>query len=246
MVCLTSCVFRSIRFSGFARPHVGVRREGELYTHAQGGGKRSMGSTRDAHKSGKNNGLGAFPARRGARTPTPCAAPSPADSRGPTGRLPLHAEARTSHVAHAAGFGSPPHAQAPHLASQRGRPRDRRGLPMHRDPRSPSPPPSPCEPAGPPCICQGPGPGRRAGRTRRRARPLPNARRATFRPTAAKAATRPIRQASLPAVLQPSGPPPPAQKSPRPKASLGCGLKEQVQVRICLTSRRPDGGRRWP
>ena len=40
MVCLTSCVFRSIRFSGFARPHPAeVRREGELYTQAQGGGK---------------------------------------------------------------------------------------------------------------------------------------------------------------------------------------------------------------
>ncbi len=39
MVCLTSCVFRSIRFSGFARPHFGVRREGELYTQAQAEGK---------------------------------------------------------------------------------------------------------------------------------------------------------------------------------------------------------------
>lgn len=68
-----------------------------------------------------------------------------------------------------------PHAQAPHLASQRGRPRDRRGLPMHRDPRGPSPPPSPCKPAEPPCIHQEPGPGRRAGRTGCRARPSPNA-----------------------------------------------------------------------
>ena len=39
MVCLTSCVFRSIRFSGFARQHNSVRREGELYTHAQAEGK---------------------------------------------------------------------------------------------------------------------------------------------------------------------------------------------------------------
>ena len=39
MVCLTSCVFRSIRFSGFALPHFGVRREGELYTQAKGEGK---------------------------------------------------------------------------------------------------------------------------------------------------------------------------------------------------------------
>ena len=62
MVCLTSCVFRSIRFSGFARPHIGVRREGELYTQAQGGGKRSMGSPRDAHKSGNDSNLGVFPA----------------------------------------------------------------------------------------------------------------------------------------------------------------------------------------
>ena len=61
MVCLTSCVFRSIRFSGFARPHVGVRREGELYTRLQGEGKRSMGSPRDAHKSGDNSSLGGFP-----------------------------------------------------------------------------------------------------------------------------------------------------------------------------------------
>ena len=64
MVCLTSCVFRSIRFSGFARPHFGVRREGELYTRLQGGGKRSMGSTRDAHKSGDNRSLGGFPGPR--------------------------------------------------------------------------------------------------------------------------------------------------------------------------------------
>ena len=69
MVCLTSCVFRSIRFSGFARPHFGMRREGELYTHAQGGGKRSMGSPRDAHKSGDNGYLGDFPGRGGARGP---------------------------------------------------------------------------------------------------------------------------------------------------------------------------------
>ena len=54
MVCLTSCVFRSIRFSGFARPHVGVRREGELYTRLQAGGKGGRERTRDAHKSGKN------------------------------------------------------------------------------------------------------------------------------------------------------------------------------------------------
>ena len=61
MVCLTSCVFRSIRFSGFARPHVGVRREGELYTHAHAGGKRGRGAPSDAHKSGDNSCLGGFP-----------------------------------------------------------------------------------------------------------------------------------------------------------------------------------------
>ena len=61
MVCLTSCVFRSIRFSGFARPHVGVRREGELYTHAQAEGKRGRGAPSDAHKSGDNSCLGGFP-----------------------------------------------------------------------------------------------------------------------------------------------------------------------------------------
>ena len=58
MVCLTSCVFRSIRFSGFARPHVGVRREGELYTHAQGGGKGGDVSPRDEHKLGNTIYLG--------------------------------------------------------------------------------------------------------------------------------------------------------------------------------------------
>ena len=62
MVCLTSCVFRSIRFSGFARPHFGVRREGELYTRLQAEGKRGRGSPRDAHKSGDNRSLGVFPA----------------------------------------------------------------------------------------------------------------------------------------------------------------------------------------
>ena len=86
MVCLTSCVFRSIRFSGFARPHFGVRREGELYTQAQAGGKGVSARAQDGHKSGNNNSLGAFPARRGARTPPPCAAPSPRGS--PTAPLP--------------------------------------------------------------------------------------------------------------------------------------------------------------
>ena len=63
MVCLTSCVFRSIRFSGFARPHIGVRREGELYTQAQGGGKGVSARAQDAHKPGKNSRLGRFPGR---------------------------------------------------------------------------------------------------------------------------------------------------------------------------------------
>ena len=61
MVCLTSCVFRSIRFSGFARPHIGVRREGELYTQAQGEGKRRAAPAQDGHKSGDNDSLDAFP-----------------------------------------------------------------------------------------------------------------------------------------------------------------------------------------
>ena len=46
---------------------------------------------------------------------------------------------------------------------------------MYRDPRNPSPPPSPCRLAEPLCIYREPGSGRRVGRTRRRARPLPNA-----------------------------------------------------------------------
>ena len=52
MVCLTSCVFRSIRFSGFARPHFGVRREEELYTQAKGGGKGVSARAQDGHKLG--------------------------------------------------------------------------------------------------------------------------------------------------------------------------------------------------
>ena len=55
MVCLTSCVFRSIRFSGFARQHIGVRREGELYTQAQGEGKRGKEDAQDGHKLGIRN-----------------------------------------------------------------------------------------------------------------------------------------------------------------------------------------------
>ena len=140
----------------------------------------------------------------------------------------------------------PPHTQAPHLTSQRGRPRDRRGPLMHGDPSQPIPTPEPMRACRASLHMSGLGPGRRAGRTRRRARPLPNARRAMFRPTTAKAAARPIRRASLPAALCPSGLPPPTQKSPRPEAALGCGLKERMQVLICLTSRRPGGGRRWP
>ena len=61
MVCLTSCVFRSIRFSGFARPHFGVRREGELYTRLQGGGKHGREDAQDGHKLGDNRSLGGFP-----------------------------------------------------------------------------------------------------------------------------------------------------------------------------------------
>ena len=57
MVCLTSCVFRSIRFSGFARPHFGVRREGELYTRPQGGGKHVLARAQDGHKLGNTSNL---------------------------------------------------------------------------------------------------------------------------------------------------------------------------------------------
>ena len=40
--------------------------------------------------------------------------------------------------------------------------------------------------------------------------------------------------------------PSPTEKSPRPEATLGCGLKEQMQVLVCLILQRPGGGRRWP
>ena len=42
----------------------GVRREGELYTRLQGGGKGGGMSPRDAHKSGDNRSLGGFPGPR--------------------------------------------------------------------------------------------------------------------------------------------------------------------------------------
>ena len=93
MVCLTSCVFRSIRFSGFARPHVGVRREGELYTRLPGGRKRGEGAPRDAHKMGNNNRIGFFPGRGRARLPlgkpAPARWPRPlaAPARGPVTRV---------------------------------------------------------------------------------------------------------------------------------------------------------------
>ena len=105
---------------------------------------------------------------------------------------------------------------------------------MYGDPRSPSPPPSPCEPAGPPCICQGPGPGRRAGRTRRRARPLPNARRAMFRPTTAKAATRPIRRASLPAAPRPSGLPRRHRRARAPRRPWDAGSESGCKFLYAL------------
>ena len=235
MVCLTSCVFRSIRFSGFARPpHWGAARGRTIHARAGRGQALSRACT-GWTQTGEEQLFKAVSAPRESprRQPRPNGQVPPA-CRGP--HVPCRPRRRIR----------PPHTQAPRLASQRGRPRDRRGLLMYGDPRSPSPPPSPCEPAGPPCICQELGCGRRAGRTRRRARPLPNARRAMFRPTAAKTATRPIRRASLPAAPRPRGLPPPAQKIPRPEAALGCGPKEQMQVLICLILQRPGGGRRWP
>ena len=51
MVCLTSCVFRSIRFSGFARPHslgCGAR---ENYTRASRAGARARGALHGTHTS---------------------------------------------------------------------------------------------------------------------------------------------------------------------------------------------------
>ena len=52
-----------------AAASAGVRREGELYTQAQGGGKRGREDAQDAHKSGKNNYLGALPVPRRRRGP---------------------------------------------------------------------------------------------------------------------------------------------------------------------------------
>ena len=86
MVCLTSCVFRSIRFSGFARPpHWGAARGRTIHARAGWGQALSRACT-GWTQTGNTNCLGAFPARRGARTPPPCSAPSP--RRSPTAPLP--------------------------------------------------------------------------------------------------------------------------------------------------------------
>ena len=82
MVCLTSCVFRSIRFSGFARPHFGVRREGELYTRLQGEGKHVSAPAQDGHKLGKNGCLGKFPVHMAGTRADPINAKSPPASAG--------------------------------------------------------------------------------------------------------------------------------------------------------------------
>ena len=51
---------------------------------------------------------------------------------------------------------------------------------------------------------------------------------------------------ACPRLLARAASPSPTEKSPRPEATLGCGLKERMQVLICLILLRPGGGRRWP
>ena len=103
MVCLTSCVFRSIRFSGFARPHrlgCGAR---ENYTRRRGR-RASVGGT--LHRMRTSRGIivvqGAFPAEEGrawAAGPTARAdrpglgALGHAEARRPGGRRPRPPEA---------------------------------------------------------------------------------------------------------------------------------------------------------
>ena len=70
-----------------AAASAGVRREGELYTRLRAGGKRGRGAPRDAHKSGDNEYLGAFPVPgdAGARQHVPAAT-----SAGPRIRARFH------------------------------------------------------------------------------------------------------------------------------------------------------------
>ena len=155
MVCLTSCVFRSIRFSGFALPHFGVRREGELYTQAQAQGKGASARAQDGHKLGDNSCLRPpFPKKAG---PGP-QAPRPA----PTGRASAPLDARTRGDQAASARGTP----------ARGRRRCNVPSPI-KDARFPTPHPSPkARTTGPPLQTTGLSrPGRLPHRAHRSAPP---------------------------------------------------------------------------
>ena len=166
MVCLTSCVFRSIRFSGFARPHNSVRREGELYAHVRAVAREGGALHRMRTSRGRIVIYARFctageppPIAAAQRASSPCM-PRTTVSCRPRRRIRL----------------PPPYTQAPRLTPQRNRPRDRRSFLMYRrDPCSSSSPLSPCKLAEPLCIYQELGSGRRAGHTRCRTRRLPNA-----------------------------------------------------------------------
>ena len=112
MVCLTSCVFRSIRFSGFARPHFGVRREGELYTRLQGDGKRSMVSPRDAHKSGNDSDLSALSRPGRLAGPQPAHSPIPRSGPGAIGRPAALAHHGIAHAQCTPRTSGPPRVEA--------------------------------------------------------------------------------------------------------------------------------------
>ena len=144
----------------------------------------------------------------------------------------------------------PPHAQAPHLTSQRSRPHDRRSFLMHRDPRSPSSPLSPCKLAEPLCIHQELGCGRRAGRTRRRAHRrvtrYRTRRRATCRLITARLWLGQYGGPACPRLLARAASPRRQRKARAPRRPWDAGSKKRVQVLICLILRWPGGGRRWP
>ena len=201
----------------------GVRREGELYTRLQGGGKGGREDAQDGHKLGKNSRLS--PSLHRGRAPrrqprpngqVPPRMPRPARPMSPTSPdSPITVQGRRafSCIGTLAAHPHPrAHASLPSLLAHIRSSDVADGLATQEAARVR------CQTRG----AQHFGP------------PRPRLRRGRY---------------DGPACLQlfaRAASPSPAQKSPRPEATSGCGLKEQMQVLICLASRRPGGGRRWP
>ena len=167
MVCLTSCVFRSIRFSGFARPHrlgYGAR---ENYTRRR---RREASVGASVHETHTNWGiivvLGALPRSRkagpGPQSPRPAPtgrASAPLDARRPSGRRPRNARPRQAPLQRPspikdARFPTPP---PPQMCERQARPADGRTFPA----RAATPPGAQIGPSSP---CAGCDAARRSGR----------------------------------------------------------------------------------